>query len=74
MDPLEQLLHGGAVSDEGTTEVISGGRNVTDGGLHVARDPLNKVGGVLVLDVQHLLVNILWKMEILNWLPLVTIS
>ena len=35
------------------------GRNITDGSLNVVGDPLHKVGGVLVLDVEHLLVHLL---------------
>jgi len=58
-DSLEQLLDGGAVSDEGGGHLESSGRNVTDGGLHVVRDPFDEVAAVLVLYVQHLLINLL---------------
>ena len=34
-------------------------RDVTDRGLDIVGDPLNKVGRVLVLDIDHLLVNFL---------------
>merc|ERR1719342_1318243 len=58
-DSLEQLLDGGAVSDEGGGHLESSGRNVTDGGLDVVGDPFNEVAAVLVLHVQHLLINLL---------------
>ena len=60
MDPLEELLHGSAVSDEGAAEVIPRRRNVTNCCLHITRDPLNEVSGVLVLNIQHLLIDILY--------------
>ena len=56
---LEQLLDGGGVADEGRRHFQSAGRNVTDGGLHVVGDPLDKVRRVFVLDVEHLLVDFL---------------
>ena len=34
-------------------------RNITDGSLDVVWNPLHEVGGVFVLDVQHLLVHLL---------------
>ena len=58
-DSLEQLLDGGAVSDEGGGHLESSGRNVTDGGLDVVGDPFDEVAAVLVLHVQHLLINLL---------------
>ena len=58
-DPLEKFLDGGRVSNKGGCHLESSGRDVTDSGLHVVGDPLNKVGRVLVLNVQHLLVNLL---------------
>ena len=58
-DPLEELLDGGAVSDEGGGHLESSGRNVTDGGLDVVGDPFDEVAAVLVLDIKHLLVNLL---------------
>ena len=48
-DPLEQLLDGGGVTDEGGGHLETSGRNVTHSGLHVVRDPLDEVGGVLIL-------------------------
>ena len=58
-DTLEQLLDGGAVTDEGSGHLETTWWDVTDGGLHVVGDPLNEVAAVLVLDVQHLFVDLL---------------
>eukprot|EP00162_Nutomonas_longa_P015877 comp22433_c1_seq1/m.54978 comp22433_c1_seq1/g.54978 ORF comp22433_c1_seq1/g.54978 comp22433_c1_seq1/m.54978 type:complete len:484 (+) comp22433_c1_seq1:197-1648(+) len=58
-DALEELLDGGGVTDEGHGHLETLGRDVANGGLDVVRDPLHKVGGVLVLDVEHLLVDLL---------------
>jgi hypothetical protein len=56
---LEHLLDGGAVADEvdGHLETFRG--DVADGGLDVVGDPFNEVGRVLVLNVEHLLINLL---------------
>ena len=56
---LKQLLDGSGVTDEGGGHLQSSGRDVTHRGLHVVGDPFDKVGAVLVLDVKHLLVNLL---------------
>jgi len=58
-DPLENLLDGGGVTHEGGGHLETSGRNVAHSGLHVVGDPFNEVGTVLVLDVQHLFVNLL---------------
>ena len=58
-DSLEELLDGGGVTDECTGHLEASGRNVTDGGFDIVGDPFNEVAGVLVLDVEHLLVNFL---------------
>jgi len=58
-DPLEELLDGSAVSDEGGRHLETSGRNVTDGGLDIVGDPFDEVAAVLVLYVQHLLINLL---------------
>jgi len=57
-DALEQLLDCGAVTDKRGGHLETARWNVTDGRLHVVRDPLDKVRTVLVLNVQHLLVNL----------------
>ena len=60
-DPLEQLLDGGGVADEGGGHLQASGRDVTHSGLHVVGDPLNEVGAVLVLNVEELLVHLLHR-------------
>ncbi len=58
-DALEEFLDGCGVADERGGHLESAGRNVADGRLHVVRDPLDEVAAVLVLNVQHLLVDFL---------------
>ena len=58
-DALEQLLDGGAVADERAGHLETTRRDITHGRLHVVRDPLDEVAAVLVLHVQHLLVDLL---------------
>ena len=56
---LEQFLDGGRVTNEGGSHLQATGRNVTNGSLDIVRDPFHKVGAVLILDIQHLLVDLL---------------
>ena len=56
---LEKLLDGSGVSNECTGHLESSWWDVANGGLDVVWDPLDKVRRVLVLDVEHLLVNFL---------------
>merc|ERR1719453_2399919 len=56
---LEHLLDSGGVTQETDSHLQTLRRDIADGRLDVVRDPLNKVGGVFVLDVEHLLVNFL---------------
>ena len=58
-DSLEDLLDGGGVAHEGGGHLETPGGNVAHAGHHVVGDPLHEVAAVLVLDVQHLLVNLL---------------
>jgi len=58
-DSLEHLLDSGGVTQEGHGHLESLGGDVTNGGLDVVGDPFNEVRRVLVLDVQHLLVDFL---------------
>ena len=58
-DSLEQLLDGGAVTDEGTGHLETAWWNITDSCLHVVGDPFDEVAAVLVLYVQHLFVDFL---------------
>ena len=58
-DSLEQLLDGGAVTDESGGHLETTWWNVTYSGLHVVGDPFNEVAAVFVLYIQHLLVHFL---------------
>ena len=58
-DPLEQLLDGRGVANEGGGHLQTSGRDVTHRSFHIVWDPLYKVGAVLVLDVEKLLVHFL---------------
>merc|ERR1712022_100339 len=60
-DTLPELLDGGRVTDEDGGHLETLGGDVADGGLDVVGDPLDEVRGVLVLDVEHLLVNLLGR-------------
>jgi len=56
---LPHLLDGSGVTEEAGGHLEAFGGDVADGGLDVVGDPLNEVRRVLVLDVEHLLVNLL---------------
>ncbi len=58
---LEDLLDSGRISDESGSHLESPGWNVAHGRLHVVRDPFHEVGRILVLHVQHLLINFLHR-------------
>merc|ERR1712165_491314 len=58
-DPLEELLDGGRVADESGCHLEATRRDIAHSGLDIVGDPLNKVGAVLVLDVEHLLIDLL---------------
>merc|ERR1719365_328053 len=58
-NPFEELLDGSGVSNEGGRHLEAPGRDVAHCSLDVVRNPLNKVGAVLVLDSKHLLVTLL---------------
>ena len=58
-DALEEFLDGGAVADERTRHLESTWWDVADGGFDVVGDPFHEVAAVLVLDVEHLLVDLL---------------
>jgi len=59
VDSFEELLDGGRVGDEGGGHLLALRGNITDRGFDVVGDPIYEVGGALVLDVQHLLINVL---------------
>jgi len=56
---LEHLLDGSRVTEEGDGHLETLRRDITDGRLDVVGDPLNEVRRVLVLDVEHLLIDLL---------------
>merc|ERR1719389_118021 len=56
---LEHLLDRRRVADEAHGHLQALRRDVADAALHVVRNPLDKVRGVLVLNVEHLLINLL---------------
>ena len=56
---LEHLLDGGGVTEEGNGHLESLWWDIANGGFDVVWDPFNEVRRVLVLDVEHLLVNLL---------------
>merc|ERR1711904_165524 len=58
-DTLEELLDGGGVANEGGGHLEALRRDVADRRLDVVRDPLDEVRAVLVLHVEHLLVDLL---------------
>mmetsp|Transcript_12132 Transcript_12132/g.36829 ORF Transcript_12132/g.36829 Transcript_12132/m.36829 type:complete len:504 (-) Transcript_12132:8-1519(-) len=60
-DPPEDVLHRGGVPDESRGEVGLGnlGRDVAHRGLDVVGDPLHEVRRVLVLHLEHLVLDVL---------------
>merc|ERR1719274_528330 len=55
-DSLEHLLDGGGVTKEGNSHLETLWWDIADSGLDVVGDRLNEVRGVLVLDVEILLI------------------
>ena len=51
VDALEELLYGCRVGDEGGGHLVALGWHVTDRRFDVVGDPIDEVGGALVLDV-----------------------
>jgi len=56
---LEHLLDGGGVTEEGNGHLESLWWDIANSGFDVVWNPFNEVRGVLVLDVEHLLVDFL---------------
>merc|ERR1719199_1326789 len=56
---LKHLLDGGGVTEEGNGHLESLWWDIANGGFDVVWDPLNEVRGVLVLDVEELLIDFL---------------
>ncbi len=50
VDPVEHVLDGRCVADEGGRLLQTANRDVVDGGHHVVGDPLDEAGRVLVLE------------------------
>jgi len=57
-DTLEHFLDGSGVTNEGDRHLEALGGDIADSGFDVVGDPLNEVRGVLVLDIEHLLINL----------------
>ena len=60
-DSLEKLLNGCRVADEGRGHLETSWGNITDGCFDVVRNPLDEVGRVFVLNIEHLLVDFLHR-------------
>jgi len=56
---LEHLLDGGGVTEEGNGHLETLWWDIANSGLDVVWNPFNEVRGVLVLNVEHLLVDLL---------------
>ena len=59
--PLEHFLNGGGITDESGGHFEALGGDIAHRRLNVVGDPLHEIRGILVLDVQHLLVNFLGR-------------
>lgn len=59
IDTLEQLLDSSRVGDERDSHLPPARRDITVGGEHVVGDPLHKVRSVVLLDLLHLLLDVL---------------
>ena len=57
-DSLEHFLDGGGVTKEGNSHLESLWWDVANSGFDVVWDPFNEVRGVLVLNIEHLFVNL----------------
>jgi len=57
-DSLEHLLDGSGVTNEGDRHLETLWWDITDSGFDVVGDPFDEVRRVLVLDVEHLLINL----------------
>merc|ERR1719305_2070438 len=56
---LEHLLNGGGVSEEGDSHLETLWWDIANSRLDVVWNPFDEVGGVLVLNVEHLLIDLL---------------
>ena len=55
-DSFEEFLDGGRISDECGAHFETTGWDVAHGGFDVVGNPVNEIGGILVLNVEHLLI------------------
>ena len=58
-DTFEELLDGGGVTNEGRGHLKTTWGDGAESGLDVVGNPLDEGGAVLVLDVAHLVLNLL---------------
>jgi len=58
-DALEEFLDGSAVANESGGHLQTTRRDVTDSCLDIVGDPFHKVRTVLVLDIEHLFIDLL---------------
>lgn len=58
---LEEFLDGSGITNESGRHFQTSRRNVANGSLDVVRNPFNEVRRILVLNVQHLLVDLLHR-------------
>lgn len=77
-DTLEELLNGGRVTQESNCHLRCPRRNVTLSSQDIVGDPFYEVGRVLVLNILHLLLNLLHRDAATedsgNLFPKVTVS
>ena len=58
-DALEELLNGSAVANESGGHLQTTRWDIANSSLHIVGDPFNEIAAVLVLHVEHLLINLL---------------
>ena len=56
-DALEQFLNGSGITNKGCGHFESTRRNVTNCSFDIIGDPFNKVGRILILNIEHLLIH-----------------
>ena len=58
-DTLEELLYSGRVAQESDSHLAASGGNITLSSKDIVGDPLDEVCRILVLDILHLLLDLL---------------
>ena len=61
LDALEAFLNGCGIANECGTHFEALWRNITDSDLYIVGNPLNKVARIFVLDVEHLVLDLLHR-------------